>query len=243
MKHSCSSGCLSAPCCRLTILRRSGLAPLQGRQHCLNDRRPHAQLVKVHSAFGIDVFIAAQEQVKNLAAKDWKVVQAALAATAAFVQQALRQVWLAAVASWHLAVLAEQQQQQQQVHALVSGGDEPQTPLMKPLEAFAAATSGAVERLRHTLTDASSTLESKWTALEATVGGSMSSLFMATSKSAEALNSLGPEGADGSVSRQWHQQATEIVVQHEEALYQQVFVQVYGELLSKDNRQISYNSV
>lgn len=141
-------------------------------------------------------------------------------------QQALRQVWLAAVASWHLAVLAEQQQQQQQVHALVSGGDEPQTPLMKPLEAFAAATSGAVERLRHTLTDASSTLESKWTALEATVGGSMSSLFMATSKSAEALNSLGPEGADGSVSRQWHQQATEIVVQHEEALYQQVFVQV-----------------
>ena len=169
-------------------------------------------------------------------------------------QRLLRQVWLAALAA--LALREQQQPQQQQQAAAAAAGavaaaaaapaaeqpaeaapaaEQPAEAallLPNPLEAFAAAggaVSGAVERLRHTLCDASSGLEAKWSALEVTVGGAMAGLFMATSRSAEALNSMDAGAVRGGAPpKEWQQAATESVVAHEEALYQQVFVQVGG---------------
>lgn len=244
-----SSGNLVAVGCPHAMMLRSGITPLKRLQpaRAYVARPPlHAGL---HASQGLHVLAAAQERMWSLAEElvgsPGRAMQAAFEATTSWFQNLLRQVWLAAMAVNAAARIAEQQQQQAAAAAAAAAEDAAALAAMQlpnPLEFVAAATSGAVERLRHTLCDASCTLDTKWSALEATVGSTMSSLFLATSKSAEALNSLGEQGAAGPSARAWQEQATKEVLQHEEAMYQQVFVQVYGELLGKDNRQISYSS-
>lgn len=104
-----------------------------------------------------------------------------------------------------------------------------------PLQLLSAATMGAVTHLRHTLTDATSTLEVKWRALETTAGDRMGGLFTATKDSAAALDALQATTGDAA-SRLWSQNSTAAVVQEEEALRRQVFAQVYAELNAQARR-------
>lgn len=167
----------------------------------------------------------------DLGQRAQQAVHSALAATAAFFQRLVHQIWLAAMAV-HAATLAEEQRRAAAAAAAAHDGSDADSDAQPGLlEMFAAVSLGAAERLRHTLCDASCSLDTKWTALESTVGSAMGGLFHATSKSAEALNtSLAAQGAAGAPSpssnRAWQQEAEREVVKHEDALYQQVFVQV-----------------
>ena len=105
-----------------------------------------------------------------------------------------------------------------------------------PLQFLSVATMGAVTHLRHTLTDATGTLEAKWRALENTAGERMSGLFAATRDSATVLTAL-QQSTGEATPRQWSQQSTAAVLVEEEALRRQVFAQVYAELNAKAKQQ------
>lgn len=113
-----------------------------------------------------------------------------------------------------------------------------QQPAEPPLSVrFSTATHGAVTHLRHTLTDATGTLEVKWRALESTASERMGTLFSATRESAAALELLEASGSGAAASRMWTLESTAAVVEQEEALRRQVFEQVLAELNSQAGRQ------
>ena len=111
----------------------------------------------------------------------------------------------------------------------------PVSTTQAPLQILSAATLGAVTHLRHTLTDATSTLEVKWRALESTAGERMGGLFTATTESAAALDALQASTGDAA-PRLWSKHSTAAVVEEEDALRRQVFAQVYAELNAQAKR-------
>ncbi|EFN57658.1 expressed protein [Chlorella variabilis] len=108
-----------------------------------------------------------------------------------------------------------------------------QQPAAAVMDFLSAATMGAVEQLRHTLTDATQGIESKMSALERTASIVQGTLFQAAQAHSEAVRS-NPEGG------MWKQPCVASVISEEERLRQAVFAQVYAELLQKDNKDISF---
>lgn len=171
-------------------------------------------------------------------------------------QRVVRWVQLAAVArQLHLSA-----QQQQSAFAMGSGpqssggsassnapdaaGPAPlsSSPQQAPPAAAAAgtvmnfltsATIGAVEQLRHTLTDASAGIESKMLVIEQTASQVQTTLFNAAQAHSEAVRSNPQMGM-------WKQPSIEAVLSEEERLRQMVFDQVYAELLQKENKDLSF---
>ncbi|KAL4425951.1 hypothetical protein ABPG75_009967 [Micractinium tetrahymenae] len=103
------------------------------------------------------------------------------------------------------------------------------------MDFLSAATTGAVEQLRHTLMDASQGIESKMSALERTASSVQGTLFQAARAHSEAVRSNPQVGM-------WKQPSVDAVLSEEERLRQAVFAQVYAELLQKDNRDLSFNA-
>lgn len=103
------------------------------------------------------------------------------------------------------------------------------------MDFLSAATTGAVEQLRHTLMDASQGIESKMSALERTASSVQDTLFQAARAHSEAVRSNPQVGM-------WKQPSIDAVLSEEERLRQAVFAQVYAELLQKDNRDLSFNA-
>ena len=115
------------------------------------------------------------------------------------VQRLLRWVQLATMAL-HLHRSAQQQQQQLEFAGAAAGGAAaPPPPPPSPsspgdaaaaaLGFISAATTGAVEQLRHTLCDASADIESKMLALECTAASVQGTLFRAAQVHQEAVRS------------------------------------------------------
>ena len=103
-----------------------------------------------------------------------------------------------------------------------------------PLQLLSAVTLGAATHLRKTLTDATGTMDVKWTALESTLGERMGGLFSATRDSAQALG--GAAAGRAPPSRALEAEHNAAVVEQEEALRLQVFAQVYAELNAQARR-------
>lgn len=102
-------------------------------------------------------------------------------------------------------------------------------PTLPKLSLF--KTLSAITHLRHTLTDATGTLDAKWNALETTASDKLDNLFIATTASAAVVTTIQQNG--GKVdphTRHVARQSNEAVVKEEQALREQVFAQVYTEL-------------
>lgn len=131
-------------------------------------------------------------------------------------------------AAVHLPSDAAQPLQHQEEVALAASTHNPM------INFFSAATTGAVEQLRHTLMDASQGIESKMTCIERTASSVQGKLFKAAQEHSEAVRSNPQVGM-------WKHSSIEAVLSEEECLREAVFAQVYAELCQKDNKSLSFN--
>ncbi|PSC71877.1 hybrid NRPS PKS isoform B [Micractinium conductrix] len=178
-------------------------------------------------------------------------MQTALAAAAVALQQLLRWAHLALLAL-HLLRAGTAPQLAYAGPAAGSSGDngeasasaapraaapadqQQQQPIVPVIDFLSAATTGAVEHLRHTLMDAGAGLEPKMRALERTASSVQDTLFQAARAHSEAVRSNPQVGM-------WKQPSIIAVLSEEEKLRDAVFAQVYAELSQKDNNSLSFN--